>query len=352
MEKQSSEVLKTIRREELIPAGSRVTVGFSGGADSVCLLAMLWELRALLECDVRALHVNHGLRGEEAERDQEFCRSFCEARNIPFRAVRVDVNGLVKEQGLSVEEAARQLRYEALQAEAGADGIIAVAHHAEDQAETILLNLLRGTGLKGLSGMEYRRGNIVRPLLGTGREQILSYLAENGLPHVTDSTNADNDYARNRLRNVILPEMEKINSKALVHLQEAGRKAAEALEYLEREAADYADRNVQVFPERGEVSLPRKKLKEEPQILRRYVIIESLRRLGIPLKDWGDAHIADIDRLLGGPRGKHLDLPGFASAETDTEVIILRKAVNHGKLQYQDTDLGRGSEGRHQTGRG
>lgn len=350
MEKRSAEVLKTIRREELIPAGSRVTVGFSGGPDSVCLLSVLQKLKTLLACEITAVHVNHGLRGEEADRDEAFCRSFCEERGIPFRAVRVDVNGLVREKGLSVEEAARNLRYAALRKEAGEDGIIAVAHHAGDQAETILLNLLRGTGLKGMAGMDYRHGQIVRPLLATEREEILSYLEENGLPCVTDSSNAENEYARNRIRNVILPEMAKINSRAAGHLTEAGRKAAEALEYLESEAAVYADRNVQTLPEQGVILIPRKKLKEEPQILRRYVIIESLRRLGIPLKDWGDVHIADIDRLLGGPKGKHLDLPGNAAAETTGSAIIIRKAVNHGKLQYQDIDLGRGTESRNQTG--
>jgi len=324
MDKVSADVLKTIRNKELIPAGSRVIVGFSGGADSVCLLSVLLGLEALLGCEIRAMHVNHGLRGAEARRDEAFCETFCRERNVPFQTVTVDVNGLVKEKGLSTEEAARILRYEALEKAAGKDGIIAVAHHAGDQAETILLNLLRGTGLKGLSGMEYKRGGIVRPLLALTREEIDGYLQENGLPHVTDSTNAVNEYARNRVRNVILPEMEKINPKASLHLMEAGEKAAEALAYLETQAADWARENIKVSTETGDVFIPRK-IKEEPQILRRYVIIESIRRLGIPLKDWGDAHIADIDRLAGGPKNKHLDLPGFTKAETTPAGIIIRK---------------------------
>jgi len=331
MEKLSSEVLKTIRREELIPAGSRVITGFSGGADSVCLLTVLWGLKALLSCEITALHVNHGLRGKEAVRDEDFCRGFCEERGIPFKAVTVDVGGLVKEQGLSTEEAARILRYEALEKEAGENGLIAVAHHAGDQAETILLNLLRGTGLKGLAGMEYKRGRIIRPLLSVEREEILGFLSGNGLPHVEDSTNAENDYARNRVRNVILPELAKINSKASAHLMEAGQKAAGALSYIEGQAKEYADANVRVSPDGSEVFIPRKKLKDEPQILRRYVIIESLRRLGLPLKDWGDAHIADMDRLACGPRGKHLDLPGYITAETTDTEIIIRKGNSEWK---------------------
>jgi len=327
MDRLTIRVLETIRREELIPRGSRIIAGFSGGADSVCLLSVLDGLKQLLGCSLEAVHVNHGIRGEEAERDEAFCRAFCQERNISFQSIRVDVPALVKEKGLSTEEAARILRYEALESFCGPDGRIAVAHHGDDQAETILFHLLRGTGLKGFAGMQYKRDRIIRPLLDLSGAEIRSWVAEKQLSFVTDSTNLCDDYARNRIRNVILPELEKINEKAALHLQEAGKKAAQAEALIEAEAAAYAENEVRIDREEEIAFLPRKKLKNEPQIRRRYVIIETVRRLGIPLKDWGEVHIAAVDGLLGASTGSHLDLPGHVSVENTTQETVIKRGM-------------------------
>jgi len=327
MDRLTTRVLETIRREDLIPQGSRIAVGFSGGADSVCLLSVLAGLRQLLKADLTAVHVNHGIRGEEADRDEAFCREFCEAGNIPFQSIFVDVPALAREKGLSTEEAARILRYEALEKAAGENGLIAVAHHGDDQAETILFQLLRGSGLKGLSGMQYRRDRIIRPLLDLSGKEIRAWVSERELPFVTDSTNMDDDYARNRIRNVILPELEKINEKAALHLQEAGKKAAQAEELLEAEAAEFVRLEVRIDKEAGEARIPRKKLKDEPQIRRRYVIIETIRRLGIPLKDWGETHFAAVDGILGASTGLHLDLPGGVCADNTAQLTIIGRGT-------------------------
>lgn len=322
MDKFTQKVLETIRRNELIPEGTPVTVGFSGGADSMCLLYVLNSLTGLLKCSVNAVHVNHNLRGPEALRDQEFCRDFCASHDIPFEAVSVDVNGYVSEHGLSTEEAARILRYEALTKKAEETGaVIAVAHHSEDQAETILLNMLRGTGAKGLSGMSYRRDNIIRPLLDVSKEDILSFINEQGLSFVTDSTNLENDYARNRIRNEIMPALKGINVRAAEHICLMGEKSAEADAYIRNEAEEYVKENAAVSD--GEVRLPRKKLALRPQIFRRYVIITCISLLGVPLKDWGETHFSDIEKALTAKKGYHTDLPmGVKADNTYTEIIL------------------------------
>ena len=355
MDKLQNQVLKFIRENDLIRRGDAVTVGLSGGADSVCLLLVLKDLRQLLKIRLQAVHVNHQLRGDEAVRDEAFCRELCSRLGVPFSAVSVNVRALVGSSGMTEEEAARTLRYEALQKAAAAfaagpceDGmkaremreqdrqdlktpgraVVAVAHHADDQAETILLNLLRGSGLKGLGGMRPKRDNIIRPLLGLSRSSIRDYLAERNISFVEDSTNFENDHTRNRIRNVILPEMEQsVNDRAAEHLAAAGAVILEADDYLAAEAAAFLEAGDP--PEKqGDVrriSLRQTLLKEKAQIFRRYVIIEALRRLGVPLKDWGRQHFSEIDAALFKPKGTHLDLPGGVCADNQYRETVLSK---------------------------
>ncbi|MDO4961249.1 MAG: tRNA lysidine(34) synthetase TilS [Eubacteriales bacterium] len=344
MDKFTNRVLKFIRDEELISPGDAVTVGFSGGADSMCLLKVLCSLKALLKIDILAVHVNHNLRGSEALRDESFCREEAGKMNAGFKAVSVDVTGYAGANGLTEEEAGRILRYEALQGEAlafaaekgGCRALIAVAHHADDQAETILLNMLRGSGLKGLGGMRPKRDNIIRPLLCVSRQSITEELEKNGLGYVDDSTNFENDHTRNRLRNIILPELkEHINERAAEHIAASGAFALEADEYISAEASKYLDEigaagrtqkgSAEDGAECGSIRLCQTVLKEKKQIFRRYVIIEALRRLGVPLKDLGERHFADIDKALFGNGGYHVDLPGGVYVEnTYRETVIHR----------------------------
>ncbi len=324
MDRFTNRVLKFIRENELIEKGDNVIVGFSGGADSVALLMVLYELKRLLSIKLFAVHVNHGLRGEEALRDEEFCKALCRKYDIPFEAFHADVRGYMKEHGLTEEEAGRILRYRAFDTigKKLVEGrsIKAVAHHADDQAETILFNMLRGSGLKGLGGMQPKRDNIIRPLLCIGKNDITEWLGKKCIGYVTDSTNLENDHTRNRIRNIIMPELKaSVNEKAAEHIAAAGQKIYEADEFIRSEAADFIRKlnEQEVQSENGvkRVRLGQTKLKEKPQIFRIYVIIEALRLLDIPLKDWGDRHFQDIDKLLFMGKGAHADLPGMAAAD-------------------------------------
>lgn len=185
----------------------------SGGADSMCLLHLLWSGREQRGISVAAAHFEHGLRGEESLRDAAFVEDWCRERGIPLRLEHGDAAALAAEKGLGVEEAARELRYAFLERAADALGCdrIATAHNADDNAETMLLNLCRGAGSLGLGGIPPARGRIVRPLLKCGRGEIEAYLREQAVPHVEDSSNRNEDYSRNRLRSRVLPVLRELN---------------------------------------------------------------------------------------------------------------------------------------------
>ncbi len=203
-------IIKLSQKYNMFISGDIVVCGLSGGADSVCLLLSLCELRERLGIEVEALHVNHCLRGSESDRDEDFCRSLCTRLGVPFTAERCDVSGYAAERSLSTELAARELRYDIFRRNTEGKKL-ATAHNADDNLETVILNLARGTALKGLAGIPPVRGNIVRPLLSVTRAEIEAFLAKRGQDFVTDSTNLTDDYTRNRIRHRVIPLLREIN---------------------------------------------------------------------------------------------------------------------------------------------
>lgn len=186
-----------------------VTAALSGGADSVCLLYCLLQLREEFRLTVTALHVQHQLRGTESDRDEDFCKQLCAQWQVPLTVVPVDVQAFRQAHGCSVEEAARECRYAAFAAHT--DGFVATAHTASDNFETMLFRLVRGSGLKGLCGIPPRRDRYLRPLLHVTREDVERCLAENDTPFVTDSSNLSEDHTRNFLRNSVVPLLRQVN---------------------------------------------------------------------------------------------------------------------------------------------
>lgn len=199
-----------ISRFSMLRDGAFVLVGFSGGADSTLLLSLLSQTDGIT---VAAAHINHGIRGEDAFNDEYFCRRFCKENNITLYVKRADVPSEAKRLGLGIEEAARKIRYEFFDEicrEYGYD-LIATAHNADDNLETVIFNLTRGAGIDGLSGIPPVRGNIIRPLILYSKDEVLNGCKELQIPYVTDSTNADNTYSRNLIRNTVIPQLKKIN---------------------------------------------------------------------------------------------------------------------------------------------
>ena len=230
---------------KLLPRDGLILCAVSGGADSMYLLARLHELGYA----VAAGHYNHGLRGEEADRDEAFVRDFCTAQDIPFISEKGDVAAFAAEQHMGVEAAARTLRYAFLERAADEMGaaVIATAHTAGDNAETVLLHLARGAGLKGMGGIPPRRGRIVRPMLDVTRDEVERWLQEHGIGYVTDSTNGEDDYARNRVRHGAVPVLESVNPAFLRAVGQTAALIREDEAYLqslaERFLEQYADEN-------------------------------------------------------------------------------------------------------------
>jgi tRNA(Ile)-lysidine synthase len=209
-----TKVYKFITDNKMVTQGDTVVCGLSGGADSVALLICMCELSQKLHINVEALHVNHCLRGAESDSDQQFCQELCKKLDVPFKAVSCDVSSYAVQHSLSTEEAARVLRYDIFK-EYSEGKRLATAHNANDNLETVILNLARGTGIKGLAGIPPIRGNIVRPLLTVTRQEIETFLFERSQTFVTDSTNLSDDYTRNKIRHKILPLLGEINSSAV-----------------------------------------------------------------------------------------------------------------------------------------
>ena len=201
-------VLQFCRREGLLPAGTAVVCAVSGGADSVALLHVLLSLQTELNILLTAAHFNHGLRGAESDADESFVIDLCRQWQVPLKTGSGDCAAYGKERGMSTEEAARVLRYEFLRS---CPGTVVTAHNADDQVETVLLNLLRGTGLRGLGGIAPKQPGLERPLLAVTRQEIEAYLAAHGLPHREDSSNSRDDALRNRLRHHVIPLLRQEN---------------------------------------------------------------------------------------------------------------------------------------------
>lgn len=276
----------------LIPPGGGVLCALSGGADSMYLLCRLLDGRERYSWTVQAAHLNHGLR-LTAQRDEDFVRSWCARHSVPLTVGTADAATFAAREGLGVEEAGRTLRYAFLEETARQEGLalIATGHHAGDNAETVLMNLIRGCGLHGLTGIPERRGNIVRPMLNVTRREIEDYLKEHGVPHVEDETNTDPAYTRNRVRLQLLPLLEQLNPQAAAHIAAAARRLREDEQELSRQAALAADQALDV-PEGVAVNV--QALRELPRPIALRTCAQLLDRAGLG----GEAiHLEQLLRL-------------------------------------------------------
>lgn len=300
-------------RAQGVQAGAKMIVGLSGGADSVCLLHVLQSLDAL-PLHLTAVHVNHGLRGEEAARDERFCRQFCEALGVEFCSVHVDVPAESAKTGEGHEACGRRLRYEAFRKAAGEDGYILTAHTADDNAETVLMHLLRGTGLSGLGGIPPVRGNILRPLLSCTRADVEQYCAQHDLTYMTDSTNESDLYLRNRMRREVLPVLKTMNPSALEafsRMTEAVRADEQYLNACAQEAAKT------VITPRGvdEQAL----FKLAPALQRRILYMWLCTKTHSAQHQIESVHVEALLSLVGS--GKSVTLPGACTVRSRQGVL-------------------------------
>ncbi len=302
-----------IRENGMIRPKDKVLVGISGGPDSVCLLFALLELVQELDFTLMCVHVNHGLR-EEAIQDEAFVRNLCEAQGIFLVRHTCDVRGRAARENLTLEEAGRMYRYEAFHEDAQAYQCnrIAVAHHANDQAETMLFHLFRGTGIRGLSGMEPVRGKIIRPLLCVEQDEILQWLGERELSWRTDQTNMDQEYTRNRIRHTILSCAQKqINAQSVRHMADTGTELREIERYLEEETEKACQQYVQW--EKDSCRILGDVFGQLDPVLRSRLFRRCLKEAGGGLRDMERIHIQLLEALWEKKVGSRLDLPGGRS---------------------------------------
>ncbi len=318
------QVKKTIQKHGLIESGDSVLVGLSGGADSVCLLSCLLELSDELMISVSAAHVNHCLRGEAADNDQRFSEELCEKWNVPFYAVRKDIKALSLEKSVGLEEAGRMARYDFffdLQKQFGFTKI-ATAHHGNDNIETVLMRLLRGTGPLGLSGIPYRNGDIIRPLLDTNRSAIELYLKNKAIGFRTDVSNLDSVYTRNKIRNQLIPQLEQdFNPNFQSTFQEEIRLYQSCASYIKDEARKV--REEKSYAILGGYAVPCDALLGLHEFLASTVIHQMIEKLS-PKKEVSHLHISKVLSILQECSGR-VNLPDGIIAEVCYRILYLRR---------------------------
>ncbi len=325
---------KWMDEKRMLPEQGLVIAAVSGGADSVCLLAVLLYLAPSHGWTVRALHLNHCIRGEEADRDEAFVRDLCRKWEVELSVVREDVPAYARENGLSLEESGRICRLRALESAAKewekSDDIlhrtvmVALAHHADDNAETIIHHLLRGSGLRGLGGIRPVQGRLIRPLLSVRRIDIREFLLDNEIEWREDSTNADTAYTRNRIRNDIIPLMEKeVNPHAVDNIVHAGNLIAQADSTFMEHAEEIFARSGWVKEDEAGIDLTA--FLEQSPVVRSYLFRIMIDLAAPGLRDITARHFSLLNSLAAGETGKRVDLPGGLMAGRDYDKLWIRR---------------------------
>ena len=331
-----------------------IFVAFSGGADSVCLLYILNKLikenPEYSEYSLNAIHINHNIRKKESIRDENFCKNFCMEYGINLISIKVDVPDFAKKYSLGIEEAARICRYNIFKKVCGNNKIF-LAHHLNDQAETIVLNIIRGSGIAGLSGMQDitylnfsnnlyddyfkkfdKKGNIndntsltiCRPLLKISKEQILKYIKNEGLNFVNDTTNFDDNYTRNFVRLKVMPLFEKVNKKSLNHIYDLAKLANDADRDYKKWASDELTKIASSNNNIISMEINDVKLYSDLKI---YYLISSILFDGLHInkKDWTKKHFFDILNMLKKESGGHIDLPCNITVDKKSKILTFIK---------------------------
>ena len=337
-------VKKYIRENQMLEAGSMVVAGVSGGADSVAMLHILKSIQKEFGFSLEAVHIHHGIRGKEADRDEALVKKICEEWQIPFQSYHYPVPRLSREWKLGEEETGRIVRKQAFAEEKKKLGFsekreggmgrfrIALAHNRNDLAETMLHHLARGTGLRGLSGIHPCNGEIIRPVLCLERKEIVYYLEERGIPYITDSSNLSDEYTRNRIRHHILPAMElEINQKTVEHMAETARILASADEYFQKKGKELLK-----LCRRKEGYFLDDIFFEEDSIIREYAVMEGFEQLAGKRKDFTSLHVEQVFSLREKEIGRYICFPRHLRAIRQYGGVLLEKTETQEAPEYTE----------------
>ncbi|MDF2539489.1 MAG: hypothetical protein K0S76_2510 [Herbinix sp.] len=330
-------VLDYMKQNKMLDKGDRIVAGVSGGADSVCLLYILKDICEEAGADLLVVHVNHGIRGEEARRDELYVQELCSRFNLEFHSFHYDVRRIAREEGLSEEEAGRKVRYEAFThiCQVYQCNKVAVAHNRNDNAETVLFHLFRGSGIKGLSGIDPVRslatdfGNIliIRPLLCIERQEIEDYLKDKKIAFQTDATNFSDSYTRNKIRNRVLSYVnQEINQNATNHIADAAEQIKESYNFIEQCLMKRFDSLVEWKELTYYISVD--EFREENIVIKKGIVRKVLERLSGNLKDFDAKHVGQVLALSDMQVGKQIHLPYGIIASRGYEDIRLYRSNN------------------------
>lgn len=305
-------VLGTIKKYNLIENGDKIVIGVSGGPDSIALLNVLLEIKNenIINFDVVVCHINHMIR-EEANDDEEYVLNFCKKYNIEFYARRIEIEKIAKESKIGTEEAGRNARYEFFNEilERTSSNKIATAHTSNDNAETVLMNIIRGSGTSGLKGIEVKRDNLIRPLIECNREEIEKYCEENELDPRIDKTNFKNIYTRNKVRNMLIPYIkENFNPNIIEGINRLSDLSKQENEYLERET-EKAYKKILISAKNNEIILDLNQFNLQEIVIKSRLVLYTINilfgtRSGIEKK-----HIEDIIKLCSNNIGNKFLIP-------------------------------------------
>ncbi|MDO5136590.1 MAG: tRNA lysidine(34) synthetase TilS [Eubacteriales bacterium] len=302
-----------IRENQMIRPGDLVIAGVSGGTDSMAMLYLLAGLRGELSFSLQVVHVHHGIRGREADQDASLVEAFCRERGLPFQKYQYDVPALSRLWKRGEEETGRMVRREAFQRASEDSGLpgerirIALAHNRDDLGETLLHNLCRGAGLRGLSSMRPREGNLIRPVLCLEKKEIIDYLRKERIPHRVDSTNLSDGYTRNRIRRHVMPLLkEMVNPEAAGHMAQTAMLLARASDYLDEKGRELAAAYGR--EQDGAWFLEEAFFRQEDAPVSSG-ILEIFYRLSQSRRDFGLVHVEDVRRLAESQVGRMLCLP-------------------------------------------
>ena len=316
-------VKKFIEEERMADGSEHILAAVSGGPDSVCMLMILKEL----EYDLEVLHVHHGLR-EAADEDEGFVRALSEKLDVPFLCRRVDVKGYAEKEHLSTEEAGRRLRYSFFEERAeeleraGKKVLIAVAHNMDDNAETVLFQMFRGSGPRGLCGIPPVRDRVIRPLLCIKRSEVEEYLSSHSQSFRIDESNDTNDYTRNRIRHIILPAAnEQINAKSTEHVAGSAAMLRESEDFIEDALKDAYSANVRM--EDGIAHIDREGFKKLHPYIRKRLLLMVMKEVCGSARDISAVHIRLFGELFWMETGKVLDMPHRMLARCERKEILL-----------------------------
>lgn len=316
-----------IEKHHLIQNGDRIVVGLSGGADSVCLLFVLLQMKEVLDLSLFALHVNHNLRGQEALRDERYAEELCQQFQVPLKVVSVNVEEIAKAEKTGTEEAGRNVRYQAFEAYAREVGAtkIALAHHQNDLAETMIWHLARGTDLSGLAGICPKRGMYIRPLLCMNRQEIEGYLKKHAISYVTDSTNREDCYTRNRIRHHVVEYLEaEVNPRTVEHMWQTAESLRELYDYLQQEASELLRRYGTCSEE--QIFLDQELFSYSPVPVG-YVLRMAVEKLAGQLKNITREHIEQLESLAEKEVGKQIHLPYHMIAQKEYDGMKLYRLM-------------------------